>query len=166
MLKISDLNNSFTPIADRWGTHVNLLKVLGADVKTVLELGTGRWSTPLFLDRTYYPNLEELVSVENDVVWAETTRTDDPRHRMSVIPEPIEPFLDDMDFNKFDLVLIDNSSSPERRIDTIKYVSSHPSRSMVVMHDFDYPPYRDAVSGFGFALVDDRQLPWTALLCR
>jgi hypothetical protein len=166
LLRISDLNTSFTPIADRWGTHVNLLKVIGADAKTVLELGTGRWSTPLFLDRSYYPNLEELVSVENDAEWAETTKTDDPRHRLMVMPEPIEAFLGIIDLDKFDIVMIDNSSSPERRIDTIKYVSTHPSRSMVVMHDYDYAPYRDAVSGFSFALVDDRQLPWTALLCR
>ena len=166
MLALSKFNSAYAPIGDRWGTHVNLLKAIGGGIKSVLELGMGRNSTPLFLNRTFYPDLTELVSVESDPTWVEQCRTDDPRHRIVTVPEPIEPFLGQVNYNFVDLIFLDNSSNPERRIDTIRYISRLNSRTIVVMHDYDYAPYRDAVSGFSFALVDDRQLPWTALLCR
>lgn len=166
MLKLTDLNSHFVPIADRWGTHVNLLRSVGAGIKSVLELGMGTNSTPLFLDRAYYPDLTELCSVESDPAWVEMCRTDDPRHKVATVPEPIEPFLGMVNWNSVDLIFLDNSSSHERRIDTIRYISALDSRALVVMHDYDYAPYREAVSGFNFVLVDDRQEPWTALLCR
>ena len=39
-------------------------------VRSVLELGSGPFSTSLFLDRRVFPDLEKLTSYEDDLRWA------------------------------------------------------------------------------------------------
>ena len=65
-MKVSDLLSMYEPQGSPFATHVPLLRAVGKGIKTVLELGAGEFSTRLFLDRTYYPDLIELVTVEQD----------------------------------------------------------------------------------------------------
>ena len=159
---ISALNSQFVPQSSTFATHVNLLKTLGPGIKTVLELGAGEFSTRLFLDRSFYPDLTELHTVEQDRNWV--ICQEDPRHKISIVPEPIEPFLNTLNFDDYDLIFADNSMLRERRCDTLRYVASHTNRSLVVSHDFEIDMYREAAKGFDHTIIDDRQIPWTTLL--
>jgi len=82
---------------------------------------------------------------------------------MIVVPEPIETFLDSLDLELFDLIFVDNSTSGDRRCDTIKYISEKVKQPLVVMHDFQVPSYAAAAKAFKHIIVDNRQEPYTAL---
>ncbi len=134
---------------------------MAGDAESVLELGMGQYSTPMFLDREIFPFLTKLFSVESDPAWAKLTT--DARHRVHILPEPIEPLLDTFDLEQFDLIFVDNSDSADRRVATLKYISSRrPLRARVLAHDWER--YHDAVTGFRFGILDDRQMPQTALV--
>jgi hypothetical protein len=164
MLHLSKLQLSYQPVNDPYGTHLNLLRAVGHGIKKVLELGAGIHSTAVFLDRNYYPDLESLVSVEQNPDWI--VSPDDPRHTSHIVPEPIEEFIDTLDINTFDLILVDNSTFAERRCETLRYVANRVGRSIVVAHDYERQDYAAAASEFTYAVVDDRQVPHTALLWR
>ena len=161
--KISDLISVYEPQSP-FATHIPLLKALGHEIETVLELGAGIYSTSLFLNRLWYPQLRQLVSVEQKAEWI--VEADDPRHQVLLTPEPIEPLLDTLDLDQFDLIFVDNSDSGERRCDTLRYVASRCGQSIVVAHDYDIPSYCEAANGFSHGIIDDRQKPYTALLWR
>jgi hypothetical protein len=164
-MNISALIDNFSPQGSPFGTHVNLLCALGPGIKTVLELGAGAFSTSLFLDRDYYPDLIELTTIEQDREWVLAGA--DPRHKVVIEPEPIEPFLEGvLDLDSFDLIFVDNSTFGERRCDTLRWLAKHVGRSLVVAHDFNVLSYAEAAGGFDCKIIDDRQVPWTALLWR
>ncbi len=163
-MNLSTLINNYEPQESKFATHVNLLRTIGPGIKTVLELGAGEFSTPLFLDRTYFPDLTELITVEQNREWVKDTS--DPRHIIAIVEEPIEPFLETVHLEEVDLILCDNSTFGERRCDTLRWIGAHVGRSLVVAHDFDVPSYAEAAEAFDCVLIDDRQKPWTALLRR
>ncbi len=160
---ISDLISVYEPQSP-FATHIPLLKALGREIETVLELGAGAYSTSLFLDRLWYPRLRQLVSIEQKAEWI--VEAGNPRHQVHLVPEPIEPFLDTLDLDQFNLIFVDNSDSGLRRCDTLRYVASRCSQSIVVAHDYDIPSYCEAATGFAHGIIDDRQKPYTALLWR
>ncbi len=163
-MKISQLLSQYEPQSSTFATHINLLRALGPGIRTVLELGAGEFSTQLFLDRRYYPDLEELVTVEQNREWV--IAPDDMRHKIAIVAEPIEPFLGLVGLDACDLIFADNSMLRERRCDTLRWLACHVGRSLVVAHDFEIEMYREAAAGFDHAIIDDRQEPWTALLWR
>ena len=162
-MKVSDLVAMYE-LREPYSTSLPMLRTIGKGVKTVLELGAGLYSTAVFLDRTYYPDLESLISVEQNEAWV--IGRDDQRHIAMMVAEPIETYLDTLDLNHFDLILVDNSSFMARRIETLRYISNRVGRSMVVAHDFENPESQEAAKEFTNGIVDDRQVPWTALLWR
>lgn len=127
---------------ERYSSHVQVLQALAIklNVRRVLELGAGDYSTRTFLD---LPGLERLTSIEDDADWAERSRTDDERHEMRLVEGPVAgniPPLDD-----YDLVFIDDSTSPEARAATIRAVLSRP-HPPVVIHDAEVPEYAQAIA--------------------
>jgi hypothetical protein len=163
-MTLTSLIDNYEPQGSPFATHVNLLQAIGPGIRTVLELGAGEFSTRLFLDRRHYPDLVELVTVEQNRDWV--IADEDARHKIAIVPEPIEPFLALLPLDKFDLIFCDNSTSGERRCNTLKWLAENVGRSLVVAHDFDVPSYAEAAAEFTNAIVDDRQSPWTALLWR
>lgn len=163
-MNVSELGSLFEPQSSPFATHIPLLRAIGKNIRTVLELGAGEFSTRLFLDRTYYPILEKLVTIEQNPDWV--YKSGDERHEVCIVDEPIESHLDNIDIGYFDLIFCDNSTIGEYRCKTLKYLSEKRGIGVVVAHDFDVPSYREAAAGFNHALVDDRQAPHTALLWR
>lgn len=72
-----------------WGSHQPALKALAAftPITTVIEFGSGPFSTHLFLDREAFPDLRSLVSFEHDMTWVEKTWVADHRHAL-IISQP------------------------------------------------------------------------------
>ena len=162
MITLSTLLSSYQPISDPYGTHLNVLRSIGKDVTSVLELGMGVYSTKMFLDKSVYPSLTRLLSIDHLDGWAEPSQ--DPRHTIVVQPEPIETFLDTLNLDSFDLIFVDNSDKASSREATLRYISEKAGKSLVVTHDWERESYRDAGKGFKHVFVDDRQSPWTAIL--
>src|SRR6185436_8496577 len=137
-----------------YATHIPVLIGLARRraVRNVLEFGCGRYSTLTFLNRSAFPHLERLHSVENDDSWAATIQEvakDDPRWTLRLVNGEISESVLDLDLEAFDLILIDDSKTSTQRAATIRAVASkQPQHPWIVIHDFEVEEYREAASGF------------------
>jgi predicted O-methyltransferase YrrM len=139
--------------ADACATHVPVLTAIPRlrPVRRVLELGSGLFSTALFLNRTCFPDLQAIESYENHPHWATTVRDglgSDPRLRLHLVEE-VATAVAGLNLEDFDLILVDDSATGPERTRTIETVARRaPARAVVVIHDFEYPPYRQASASF------------------
>ena len=136
-----------------YATHVPILIGLATirKIKTVLEFGCGHYSTLTFLNRSAFPDLERLHSVENDASWAETLQKviKDQRWRLQLVDGPIAESVSLLDLEAFDLILIDDSKDSTQRKATIRAIASRwPQRAWIVIHDYEVDDYRKAAAGF------------------
>jgi hypothetical protein len=119
-------------------------------LRRVLEFGAGDYSTSYFLG---LPELEVLVSVEDDPRWIERVSSSDPRH--TITSRRRDPA-------GYELVLVDDGGGPGgpgRRAETIRFVLArrHP---IVVIHDADEAKYVEVVESLGVPYVlDDSSFP-------
>jgi hypothetical protein len=137
-----------------YATHVPILIGLARlrEIRSVLEFGCGYYSTLTFLNRAAFPHLERLQSVENDVTWAETIHEaakSDERWTLKLMRGEIADSVPTLDFEAFDLVLLDDSKTSAQRSATICAVAGkQPQRPWIVIHDFEVDEYRRAAAGF------------------
>ena len=137
-----------------YATHVPILIGLARlrEIKNVLEFGCGYYSTLTFLNRGAFPHLERLQSVENDASWAETMHEaakSDERWTLKLVKGEIADSVPSIDFEAFDLVLLDDSKTSEQRSATIRAVAAkQPQRPWIVIHDFEIREYRRAATSF------------------
>jgi predicted O-methyltransferase YrrM len=140
------------PAADTpYATHTPILMGIGRSqkIRKVLELGSGPYSTAIFLDREVFPDLESLVSYEDDPEWLPVVQAavgDDPRLDLRMVNAVRESVPDDI--SDFDLIFIDDSRSPAERSQTIASVREKHPRAIVAIHDYEQRPYRAAARGF------------------
>ena len=137
-----------------YATHVPILVGLARmrEVKRVLEFGCGYYSTLTFLNRTAFPHLERLHTVENDLSWSETINEVakvDERWTLQLVKGEIAECVAKLDLESFDLILIDDSKTSTQRAATIRAVArKQAQRPWIVIHDFEVDEYRKAASGF------------------
>jgi hypothetical protein len=137
-----------------FSTHLPILASLGQLVKPkkILELGSGNYSSRLFLDTSYFQFVEKVDSFENDERWAAAVLKNvgsDHRFNLTCDEKHISIQVADLNLEDYDLIFIDDSIDSIQRSATIKLIASKkPSRAICVVHDFDHYPYRDALSGF------------------
>ncbi len=137
-----------------YATHLPVLLALGRrlPIRSVLELGCGEHSTLAFLDRNCFPQLERLDSYENAVDWAKKIlerAAGDLRLRMNFVEGTIEAAASGCDLEAYDLIFADDSTAIEQRTATIRALARRqPERPVLVMHDFEQPPYREAAEPF------------------
>lgn len=122
-----------------YASHLPVLRTLLAQTRphNVLEFGAGYHSTPEILRRD---ELVRLVSIEPDPQWRRKVaeRCADPRLVLR------SEFYDDVPFAFFDLILIDDGTTAEGRVATIRRVlaDEHP---ITIVHDADVPEYIAAI---------------------
>jgi len=153
-----------------YATHVPVLIGLAAirPIERVLEFGCGYYSTQTFLQRSVFPDLKELQSVENDADWAETIREavkDDARSVVTVVSGGISDAVRMFDLETFDLILVDDSTSAQQRAATIRALSGfHPFNPWLVIHDYEVEEYRRASSAFKQRFTFKAYNPHTGLV--
>lgn len=153
-----------------YATHVPILIGLASirEIRNVLELGCGHYSTLTFLNRAAFPHLERLRSIENDTAWAETINEavkNDGRWSLTNVAGEIAESISTLDLEKFDLILIDDSQTATQRASTIQAIcSKDPRRAWAVIHDFEVKEYRRAASGFRQKYAFKVYNPWTGLV--
>ena len=116
---------------DIGSTHIPVLVALGLTrpIHRVLELGAGLYSTPTFLNRKVFPQLEQLVSVEDDLNWQLKVQRGCPDTRLMIsgtIPSLTDPY---------DLIFVDNSTDLKVRAATIRRVAEETRDGLVRVHD-------------------------------
>jgi hypothetical protein len=121
-------------------------------ISAALELGCGQYSTPTFLDRRAFPNLESLDSVENDPTWTRKVGEllkNDSRCQIGLVDHPMWAAVRKMSPKRYDLVFIDDSQTYEERAQTIKEVAARFSDArLVVIHDSEVAIYQSAAKSF------------------
>ena len=137
--------------ANPYATHLPVLSAVASVIKvrSVLELGSGPFSTSLFLDRRMFPDLEKLTSYEDDPSWAAavTERVGtDPRLDFRVV-ESVSHSVP-ADVGDYDLVFIDDSRLTVERTQTIESVAAMAPKGLVAIHDFELRSYRHAAKVF------------------
>ena len=148
-----------------YATHLPILIGLASmrEIRSVLEFGCGRYSTLTFLNRSAFPRLERLASVENDAAWAEVTN--DPRWTLKLIDGETSDSVSDLDLEQFDLILIDDSKTSAQRAATIRAVArKQPQRPWILIHDYEVNEYRTAAKGFKYRYAFKTYNPQTGLV--
>jgi hypothetical protein len=137
-----------------YATHIPVLVGLGCSlgIAKILEFGAGFYSTLTFLDRTAFPDVTSVSTIESDSDWiskVSAAANDDPRLTMRHVPEPIESIVPELDMTEYDLVLVDSSTEADRRAALIrKLADRHNGTCLVVIHDFEIDLYKQAAKGF------------------
>jgi methyltransferase family protein len=137
-----------------YATHIPILIGLARlrEIRHVLEFGCGHYSTLTFLNRSAFPHLDGLHSIENDDAWATAMREaakDDPRWNLDVVTGEISDSISDLDLESFDLILIDDSKTSVQRTATIRAIArKQPQHPWIAIHDFEVDEYREAAASF------------------
>jgi hypothetical protein len=137
-----------------YATHVPILIGLARlrEIKNVLEFGCGYYSTLTFLNRSAFPHLKQLQSVENDASWAETIQEaarHDERWTLQLVEDEVANFTPRLDLEAYDLILIDDSKTSAQRAATIRSIAAPKSQHpWIVIHDYEVDEYRQAAIGF------------------
>ena len=169
--KLKSVIQPLPPRAENaYATHLPVLIGLAAirPLRRVLEFGCGHYSTKTFLQRSVFPDLEELQSVENDPAWGETMRDatrDDARSNVTVVSGAMSAAVRQFDLETFDLILVDDSTNAGERAATIRALSSLcPLNPWLVIHDYEVDEYRSASSAFKQRFVFKAYNPHTGLI--
>ena len=137
-----------------YATHVPVLIGLASllNVRRVVEYGSGEYSTLTFLNRSAFPGLVELRSLENDAEWfAKIARRvgEDPRVEMIHVDGLMSLVAPDVDMSGCDLVFLDDSTNVDERASTIRAVAAKRLDSTVtIIHDYEMLEYRRAAGAF------------------
>jgi predicted O-methyltransferase YrrM len=137
-----------------YATHLPVLLGLAkwTPIRSVLELGSGIYSTPTFLNRNTFPELETLDSFETDNEWARKISgivTADPRASLHVVKGAMAAAVDQLQLDNYDLIFVDDSTDARDRVRTIAALQKqNPRKAVVVIHDFELPQYRSAARRF------------------
>lgn len=120
---------------DQWSSHRLILEPLldNITMRTIVEMGVGRFSTPNLVKRCY-----NMISLENEVEWAETmARELDEYYNLWIdyqdtkdLSDRIEKYL----HLAVDLLFVDHSGGPDRRQAVLKGMDC--KIPYIVMHDF------------------------------
>lgn len=122
---------------DPYSTHVPILKELAKThtIRSVVEFGCGNYSTKLFLDREFFPHVEEVLSLESDAEWARNLEgiVGDGRLTMKVDSEEnLLGVLDSLAPKRFDLALVDGASWEYRKP---SFLVACKHADIIVVHD-------------------------------
>jgi hypothetical protein len=138
-----------------YATHIPVLIGLAKlrEIRAVLEFGCGHYSTLTFLNRSAFPHLERLHSIENDEAWSAKIQAaaQDDRWILNRVNGEISESIPDLDLESFDLILIDDSKTSAQRAATIRAIArKQPQHPWIVIHDYEVGEYREAASGFKY----------------
>jgi len=167
-LREVDLSDYVIPMSNAFGSHLKTLHKLGAGVESVMEFGGGMFSTPAFLDRSVFPDLKILTTIETETSWAKKLPHDD---RLTVSVWDLDKMVSvasKMDVP--DLVFIDCATEYYKgrptfktRCDLIRHYMN--TTATVVVHDADEPLIMEAIKSATYdSVVFNGPNPLTAVL--
>lgn len=140
--------------ANPYTTHVPVLIGLARIliVNRVIECGCGEYSTLTFLNRSAFPRVVKLLSLENNAEWLDRVAgkvSGDPRLEILGVNGQMSSAASAIEIDGYDLVFIDDSNSASERAATIREIAAKRAGSaLIVIHDYETPEYRLAARSF------------------
>lgn len=155
-------------MSDTYASHLPILRSLSKhfNVRKVLELGAGHYSTPAFLDRNYFPDLYALHSYETDRGWYESLSTafgKDKRLMLIHTTTPLHEILAQSYWAGYDVIFVDNGSKVSERVLVLETLNEVQPSSVVVVHDYNVREYQHSTRDFPLRIVHYVE-PYTAIL--
>ena len=153
-----------------FATHIPVIIGLSQifTIRNVLELGCGEYSTMTFLNKSVFPDLEKLDSFETDSEWFDKISTmsyKDSRLDLRLVREPLNQSLENVRWNQYDLIFVDDSTNATARSATIeKVVQNCSPRSLILVHDYEVHEYQIAAKYIPFKFVFTALNPNTGLV--
>lgn len=125
----------------------NIAKIV--PVKRVLECGVGNVSTPWFLDRSLFPDLECLLSYDTQQLWInEIERIIPDKTRWFARLVPTEEAMGVIE-DSIDIMLID-SYSIAGRISILNRKITSKNVKFIILHDSEHEEYNQVLSKFTY----------------
>jgi len=135
----------FPAPSTRYNTHLPVLYALGEalSIRQVVELGPGIYSTPTFLNREVFADVDRVLAIEDNAGWVAAIQDACPDERLIVCAVPrgpghLLPYIEDM--RAADLIFIDDTGQ-RQRVETIRFVADLRVPGLVVIHDYRNPRY-------------------------
>jgi hypothetical protein len=151
-----------------YATHIPILAAVSAlaNPKSITEFGAGDYSTAMFLNRSVFPDLNSLVSLENDETWYARMREmlgGDNRLDLRQIRGDLSHAVTEQ-LLAADLIFIDDSMAAIRKQTILAVGDKAPDGVPVVIHDAEYLWTRMAIRrAFDHYFVFKAFQPQTAL---
>lgn len=134
------------PVASHIPVFIGISKII--KIHKILELGSGNYSTPLFLDKQIFPDLEFVVSYENDILWYNEIKQkflNEDRLKLKYCDALMKDIVKDLDISEFDLIFVDDSREAKLRSQTIECISKKiNNKNFLAIHDFEVKAYKEA----------------------
>ena len=124
-------------------SHIPVLTLIPKyfHITKVLEIGSGGMSTPLFLNKNIYPDLQELVSVEEDVEWLnKTNKLYSKNEKLTLLTSTPASLY------HYDLIFVDGPQSAIKRAKVIHYVMRELIKPLIVVHDIENRLYKKQIN--------------------
>lgn len=153
-----------------YSTHIPVIIGISSliNVKNILELGSGIYSTGTFLNEKIFPNIQKLESYEDDAQWAQKIKSrygNDKRLQLNLVNSPIHSFINSIDLPIFDLTLIDDSQRVSDRVLTIReFCRQSKGNTVLILHDFEIEEYRKAAKRLKHHFTFSSFTPCTGVL--
>lgn len=149
-----------------FASHVPTLTAIAASfpITTVLEFGAGVHSTPLFLNRDAFPDVESVVSHEHRADWIAKVRSEVDDERLDLRLTPIEAMPShvvpsDLAFIDCNDGPVDDYSTRRRLLDVCRQCG------IVVVHDAERMLETIANAQYRYSYIDSpKRMPHTAVL--
>jgi hypothetical protein len=129
--------------AEPYATHVPVLVGVAAAIRpqSLIEFGSGSFSTLSFLDDVAFPTIQRVDSYENNLEWFEQVRQGIPantRVHLHYIEGDMYRAVDSAKTPSASMIFIDDSPSAEARVPTVEEVARLCGTGpVVVLHDND-----------------------------
>lgn len=118
-------------------------------VRRVLECGVGSVSTPWFLDRSFFPDLDCLLSYDTQQLWiGETERIISDKHRWFSRVVPSEEYMGTFN-DSVDIMLVD-SFSIDGRISILDQMQKKNNAKFIILHDSEHEVYNPVLFRFAY----------------
>jgi hypothetical protein len=153
-----------------YSTHIPILLAMSTILKAkyILEIGSGTYSTPNFLNKRIFPDLIKLESYEDDLKWANLVKDKfgtDNRLQLNVVEYPMYRSIKNIDISQFEIILIDDSqNAPDRTKTIIEFSKKSLKDKVLIIHDFEIESYRKAAKSLRHYFTFYSYTPCTGVL--
>lgn len=156
--------------SEPYATHVPVLVGVAAACKpeSIIEFGSGTFSTMSFLDETAFPWTRRVDSYENNRQWFDQVREKlPPSMRVSLHFAEGEMYkaVDAVNACAADMIFVDDSPTDRARVRTLEGLArSCGTRPVVVLHDYDLWRLRLATRRFEHRISIDTFNPQCCIM--
>ena len=153
-----------------YATHVPILVGVAAacSPRSLIEFGSGTFSTLSFQDEVAFPSLQRVDSYENNRQWFEQVReglTSNSCVNLHYVEGEMYQAVCGANTSRAEMIFIDDSPTAKARLPTVREVARRcGTEPCVVLHDYDLWRLRLAARGFEHCVSFDAFNPQSCVM--